>query len=383
MKRTGDAHLGSLGVFVFCLAFVLATAHAQTGAPISPPVPTAPGGEEPYVVKKGDTLWGIARDLLKDPFLWPQIWERNPFITDPNRIYPGDTLAMPGGEAAPPAPAPVAEAPKPEPPKPAPREEVKGPPPPPPSPPPRPEAILTPLPPVPPASPQAIACSPVLMEESAASDAGIGSIVKTSDDRLLLAQVDQVFVAVDGGQSPNVGDRLAVVRPGTRVIHPWYKQVLGRTLYTLGVLEVTEVRDKAVRARVIYGCDAISNGDRVAPFVLAPFPEDKIARPTTRQVEGVIVETPRLVQLLGLQSLAYLDVGTSQGIGPGDVLAIYRRNLPVLNPVTGREQPLPPVRLGEVVVIRATNTTATTVITASEKEIRIGDEVVLSRQIQP
>jgi hypothetical protein len=370
-------------VFVFCLAFVLATAQAQTGAPISPPAPTAPGGEEPYVVKKGDTLWGIARDLLKDPFLWPQLWERNPFITDPNRIYPGDTLAMPGGEAAPPAPAPVAEAPKPEPPKAAPREEVKGPPPPPPSPPPRPEAIVTPLPPVPPASPQAIACSPVLIAESSAADAGIGSIVKTNDDRLLLGQVDQAFVAVDGGQSPNVGDLLAVVRPGTRVIHPWHKRVLGRTLYTLGVLEVTEVQDNAARVRIIYGCDAINNGDRVAPFVLAPFPEDKIAQPTTRQVEGVIVDTPRLLQLLGLQNLAYLDVGTSQGIGPGDVLAIYRRNLPVLNPVTGQEQPLPPARLGEVVVIRATDTTATAVITASAKEVRVGDEVVLSRQIQP
>jgi len=36
-----------------------------------------------------------------------------------------------------------------------------------------------------------------------------------------------------------------------------------------------------------------------------------------------------------------------------------------------------------VVVIRVTNTTATAVISASAKEVRAGDRVVLSRQIQP
>ncbi len=383
MKQTGGGYLGSLGLIALCLALALATAQAQTGAATPAPLPEGPGGEETYVVKKGDTLWGIARDLLSDPFLWPSIWESNPFITDPNRIYPGDTLALPGRETAPPAPAPVAEVPKPEPPREAPKEEVKAPPPAPPAPPQKPEAILTPLPPVPPISQRGMACSPVLLEEPAASATGIGSIVKTGDNRLLLAQEDQVIVGLDGAENPNVGDRLAVVRPGARVIHPWHKQVLGRALFTLGVLEVTDVKDKAVRARVIYSCDAINNGDRVSPFVLSSFPEGKLAQPTTRQVEGVIVDTPRFLQLLGLQNLTYLDVGTSQGIGPGDVFAIYRPNLPVPNPVTGNEQPIPAERLGEMVVIRTTSTTATAVITASAKEVRVGDWAVLSRQIQP
>ncbi len=383
MKQTGGGYLGSLGLIALCLALALATAHTQTGAATPAPSPEGPGGEETYVVKKGDTLWGIARDLLRDPFLWPSIWESNPFITDPNRIYPGDTLALPGRETAPPAPAPVAEVPKPEPPREAPKEEVKAPPPPPPAPPPKPEAILSPLPPVPPISQRGMACSPVLLEEPAASATGIGSIVKTSDNRLLLAQEDQVIVGLDGAESPNVGDRLAVIRPGVLVVHPWHRRALGRALYTLGVVEVTEVRDKTLRTRVIYACDSINMGDRVAPFVLAPFPEDKVAQPATRQVEGMIVDTPRMLQLLGLQNAVYLDVGTGQGIGPGDVFAIYRPNQPAVNPVTGNEQPIPPERLGEAVIIRVTDTTATAVISASAKEVRVGDRVVLSRQIQP
>jgi hypothetical protein len=376
MKRTGGGQLGGLGLILLCLALGLTTAQAQTGAQV-------PGGEDTYVVKRGDTLWGIARDLLKDPVLWPRIWESNPYITDPNRIYPGDTLALPGREMVPQAPAPVAEAPKPEPPKEAPKEEAKAPAPAPPAPPVVPETILTPLPPVPVVSQRGLACSPVLLEESAAFTAGVGSILKTPDNRLITSQEDEVIIGLDGAQNPKVGDRLAVIRPGMRVIHPWHKRALGRGLFTLGVLDVTEVRDTALRARVIYGCGAIALGDRVAPFVLAAFPEDKIAQPTTRQVEGVVVETPGMAELIGLQNVVYLDVGTGQGIGPGDVFAVYRPSLPVVNTVTGKEQPIPPDRLGEAVVIRVTNTTATAVISASGREIRVGDRVVLSRQIQP
>ena len=151
MKRRGGGYLGKLGLIVLCLVVLLATAEAQTPAPgagmpspAATPATTGPAESEgTYVVKKGDTLWGIAKSLLNDPVLWPQIRERNPFITDPNRIFPGDTLAIPGREPAPQAQVPVAEAPKPEPPKEAPKEEVKAPAPAPPPAPAAPETILT------------------------------------------------------------------------------------------------------------------------------------------------------------------------------------------------------------------------------------------------
>lgn len=46
------------------------------------------------VVKQGDTLWGIAKEYLKDPTKWPEILKYNN-IPDPNFIKPGMVLKIP------------------------------------------------------------------------------------------------------------------------------------------------------------------------------------------------------------------------------------------------------------------------------------------------
>lgn len=47
-----------------------------------------------HTIVKGDTLWDLSKTYLENPWLWPELWEQNTHVENPDLIFPGDVLLI-------------------------------------------------------------------------------------------------------------------------------------------------------------------------------------------------------------------------------------------------------------------------------------------------
>lgn len=87
-RRGGKVGAASVAALLAMTAFLAPYGRAQPRADAEPPVPFE------YLVKKGDTLIGIGRELLEDPADWPTLQRVNN-LPSPRVIQPGDRLLVP------------------------------------------------------------------------------------------------------------------------------------------------------------------------------------------------------------------------------------------------------------------------------------------------
>ncbi len=325
-------------------------------------------GEKIYTVNKGDTLWHISERFLEDPFKWPVLWKRNPYIRNPHLIYPGDIVRITPdgievvrkgavGIGGPPTDLPVerlktSEAPEqlaalPKEQKPAPE----------------PAEIIT--------------VSAPLMEKTGFITKddyrASGVIVKPKEDKMFMAENDYVFITFEEGTIVNTGDRFTIIGKTDTVVHPVSGEEIGFLTAVLGGLRVTAVGE-IVEALIDSSYKEIKVGDRLIPFEEAV--KEVVVKESGKSVEGVIIATTGKKMNVAKYDIVYVDKGSNDTLEAGNIMKIYREMGKVQDPLADdRDITLPTMDLGTAVVLDVKDTTATAFIIDSGRPIRRGDLV--------
>lgn len=318
-----------------------------------------PSAPRTYTVKKGDTLWSIAKKFLLTPSYWPEIWHRNQRIANPHLIYPGDVLHF--GYV--PEKSSVSHAPRENVMKMVPRIRVErkgyG----------QPLATLAPF-----------LAWPRVLDDAAIKNAPY--VLASRDDHTLIAQGDRVYIK--NLQQAHPGSRHAIFHPRKPLYNPENGKLLGHQVDYVAHARI-DVADKLSSATILKAKDAVRRGDRLLP-------EDKQAQALRapiqlprHKVRGQIMSLYKAKYLSADCMIIVINRGKKQGIKQGYTLGVYSDGLTVrdvnrratgdwLHKYPAKTQ-LPPEKVAEAIVYSVSDELSYAIIINSSREVKNGDKI--------
>ncbi|MFD2110923.1 LysM peptidoglycan-binding domain-containing protein [Thiorhodococcus fuscus] len=269
--------------------------------PIASGAELAPDAPQTYVVRSGDTLWDIAGRFLRDPWLWPEVWQANPGVGDPDLIYPGDVLelTMVGGE---------------------PRIRARrgaGP---------RvvrltPHVRSSPLSEAVPTI-RISSIGPFLTRPYVADAQDIKRapyVVGFPDEHLIAGVGDSIYVR---RITTNTQTAFQILRPGDELRDPDSNELLGYEAVFVADAQLERIGDPA-KLKVVSMERQVSIGDRVIPGDAERRLENFFPHPAPEGLRGRIISVLNGVSQIGPYDVVVINRGTRDGIEPGHVFETY------------------------------------------------------------
>jgi hypothetical protein len=308
---------------------------------------------ETYVVKKGDTLWGISGMYLKEPWLWPELWDANPQIDNPHLIYPGDELYLVWVNGQPRLRLNRGR-------------DVK----------------LTPNMRV---SPLDLAIPVIPMDQIGpwlkrnrvmdAQEVNSSAYIVAGDEKRLISGAgDRIF---GRGPFPDGERTYGIYQVGQNYLDPVTNEFLGYQVRDVGSAKLlSSNRDDVTELEITRIAEEIRDGDRLLPMeeriLDASFypraPEQEIADGVMIAVEGGLTQ-------IGNMSIVVINKGKRDGLQIGNVLAVYQAGRHVFDKISQSNVRLPDTRAGLAMVFESYEKVSYAIILRATRPLQVFDVV--------
>ena len=313
-----------------------------------------------YEVQKGDTLWGISRRFIEDPYYWPDLWANNPDIQNPHFIFPGQKLRIYSGPI-------VVVGVEEEKVSPAPEQEVV-----------TSEITQAPAAPVVIAEPLVTIVIPAGLSFIGESEQSAGgTIFDFPVARHFAGNGDTVFVRMPAETNVAIGDSLQIVKSRADIIHPVSKKRLGFQVDQLGDLEITALGKDLHTAIIRKNFREVERGAWLSPNKAL---HQQIAlRRASSEMSGMVISTALRKELQGPNEVLFVDLGEDHGLMTGNLLTLTRpyKATDLVEIKNSRDAAVvyPEEFIGYALVVDTNPETATAVILKALGPVVIGDLV--------
>ena len=306
-----------------------------------------------YLVRKGDTLWGIADMFLEEPWLWPEVWEVNPQIDNPHLIYPGDTIYLSYVAGRPRISL-------------ARGRDVKL----------TPNMRITPLdlaiPVIPLDQINAFLLRHRILGIDELEEAAY--VVAGDQGHLLSANGDIVF---GRGDFPEGERAYGIYRPGDIYRDPITLEVLGYQARDIGNAQTqSSLKEEVVELEITRLTEEVRITDRLLPLEERALDATFQPRAPTALIEdGFMIAVDGGVNQIGTTDIVVINKGAREGIEPGQVLAIYQAGALVFDEIARDNVRLPDARAGLAMIFEVTEKASYALVLKTNRPLKVMDKV--------
>jgi len=319
---------------------------------------------EVYTVVDGDTLWDISGKFLERPWLWPEIWRINPQINNPHLIYPGDTIALVWIDGRPqlvmergdngrtvklsPQGASGTTSLK---------AQIRS------------EPLDSAIPAI-----RLDAIQSFLVQNRVVEPNVLNAtpyVIQGERERLVLGAGDRLYVR---GVLPD-SESFNVVREGSLYVDPDTNEVLGQEATYIGLGQAVAQEDDIATMFMASSREEVQIGDRVMPTEERRVDSTFFPSAPESDVEGEIISVFGGVTQVGQFDVIVINRGEREGMGVGNVLAIYKRGALARDRIANETIRLPSERAGLMMVFRTFEKLSYGLVLMADRPLAVTDLV--------